>query len=140
MNNPVVEQRGTIAPPLLPKQLTKAETSKALSKPIDERHRRQRKQGKAVLDYYPWAVLCKCLHSRTNSWQWELIEVKTIGETVVVSGRLTIDCSDGKLTYEAVSSEQLNTPGAPPVETAASSCLRRACSLSGLGLELWLDN
>lgn len=138
MNQPIIEKRGTIAPPSLPTPLTRAETIKALAEPIDKRHWRQRKQGNVMLDYVPWAVLAKCLHARTNAWQWALIEVKTIGDTVVVSGRLTISCSDGDLIYEAVSSEPLNTKGAPPVETAASSCLRRAASLSGLGISLWL--
>jgi hypothetical protein len=42
------------------------------------------------------------------------------------------------LTYENVSSESLKSVSyAPPVETAASSCLRRCCAMAGLGLELW---
>lgn len=137
----------TIAPPSLPTATatarTKAETIKSLSAPIDKRHLRQREQktkhGSISLSFYPWAVLTKCLHSRTDSWRWQLIEVKTLSEWVVVSGRLTIHCSDGDLIYEAVSSEPIATPGAPPIETSASCCLRRACALAGLGTSLWLD-
>lgn len=139
------EHVGTIAPPSLPTATTrtKAETIKALSAPIDKRHLRQlqkkTKTGSISLDFYPWAVLTKCLHARTDSWDWRLLEVKTLNEWIVVSGRLTIHCSNGDLIYEAVSSEPIATPGAPPIETAASSCIRRACALCGLGTSLWLD-
>lgn len=118
------------------------ETTAVLGSPIDPRHLRQRKQhgknGDVVLDYYPWAVLVKCLHARVPGWTFELLEVKLMGPFVVVSGRLTIPVGDGEISYDAVSSEPLETKGAPPVETAASSCLRRACGLANLGLDLWL--
>jgi len=119
------------------------QVSAVLGSPIDERHLKQLKKptknGDITLDYFPWAVLCKCLHHRAPGWTWEILEVKTLGEYLVVSGRLRIPSGEGYLTYDAVSSEPMNTRGAPPVETAASSCLRRACALAGLGLELWLD-
>jgi hypothetical protein len=42
------------------------------------------------------------------------------------------------LNYSAVASEQLESASkAPAAEVAASSCLRRAAALAGLGLELW---
>lgn len=135
----ITEVRGIVAPPSLPTFQSKAATVKALAAPIDERHLRELKKGKATLTYYPWAVLTKCLHARTDSWSWELLEVKTIGDWVAVSGRLTIHCSDGDLVYEAVSTELLEGTYAPPVETAASSCVRRACALAGLGTNLYLD-
>ena len=58
---------------------------------------------------------------------------------VVVTGRLTIPTADGDLLhYSAVASEPLeSTSKAPAAEVAASSCLRRAAALAGLGLELW---
>ena len=137
---PRTEVRGIVTPPSLPSpQRTKEQTIKSLAGPIDSRHLRELTKGKSTLTYYPWAVLTKCLHARTNSWGWELLEVKTLGEWVVVTGRLTINCSDGELIYEAVSSEPLIGSFAPPIETAASSCVRRACALAGLGTNLWLD-
>jgi hypothetical protein len=120
------------------------ETLAVLGSPIDPRHIKTRtqksKNGTFNLDYVPWAVLTKCLHARVPGWTWQLLEVKTIGDYVMVSGRLTVPAGTKTLTYEAVSSEPLNGSGAPPIETAASSCLRRACALSGLGLDLWLDH
>ena len=116
------------------------ETVAVLGSPIDPRHIKSRKQGNVVLDFVPWAVLCRCLHHRVPGWSFELLEVKEMKSWVVVSGRLTIPMGDGEVTYDAVSSEPLETKGAPPVETAASSCLRRACALANLGLELWLPD
>lgn len=64
--------------------------------------------------------------------------VKEVGDFVAVTGRLTVSTSDGALVFENVSSEPLKSAShAPPVETAASSCLRRCCALAGLGLSLW---
>ena len=114
------------------------ETLAALGSPIDERHIRQRQQGNKTLDYIPWAVLCRCLHHRVPGWTFELLEVKEMGDWAVVSGRLTIPTEDRVLTYDAVSSERLDSKFAPPIETAASSCLRRCCALANLGLEMWM--
>ena len=57
---------------------------------------------------------------------------------MVVTGRLTIPTADGDLlNYSAVASEPLGSASkAPAAEVAASSCLRRAAALAGLGLEL----
>ena len=62
-----------------------------------------------------------------------------VGGAVVVTGRLTIPTADGDLLhYSAVASEPLESASkAPAAEVAASSCLRRAAALAGLGLELW---
>ena len=118
------------------------ELMKRLEVPIDRRHWRQRKQGNQTLDYVPWSVLVKCLHHRCPGWSWELLEVKILGPFVVVTGRLSVPDEEGTLTtYDAVASEPLESASqAPPVETAASSCIRRACALAGLGLELWLES
>ena len=58
---------------------------------------------------------------------------------MVVTGRLTIPTGDGDLLhYSAVASEPLESKShAPATEACASSCLRRAAALAGLGLELW---
>jgi len=69
----------------------------------------------------------------------EVQSVQEVGGAVVVTGRLTIPTADGDLLhYSAVASEPLeSTSKAPAAEVAASSCLRRAAALAGLGLELW---
>ena len=68
---------------------------------------------------------------------WEIQNVQTVADCVVVSGRLILQCSDGLLHLGAVSSEPLNGKSmAPAVESFASGALRRACCLSGLGIDL----
>jgi len=68
----------------------------------------------------------------------EVQSVQEVGGAVVVTGRLSIPTTDGLLHYSAVASEPLESASkAPAAEVAASSCLRRAAALAGLGLELW---
>ncbi len=110
----------------------------ALQRPIDPRHFKTRRQGAKELTYVPWSTLVRCLQHRAPGYSWELKAVAQIGDWVTVTGRLTIPTTEGPLTYENVSSESLKSVSyAPPVETAASSCLRRCCAMAGLGLELW---
>jgi hypothetical protein len=117
---------------------TIVETLTELSRPVDRRHVRTRRQGGREISYLPWPVICRCLHHRAPGWSWTLVSVSEIGEWVSVTGRLTVPCSDGVLSWDAVASEPLSHAGfAPPIETAASSALRRAAGLCLLGLELW---
>jgi len=78
-------------------------------------------------------------HLQVNLSQKEVQSVQEVGGAVVVTGRLTIPTADGDLLhYSAVASEPLESASkAPAAEVAASSCLRRAAALAGLGLELW---
>ena len=58
-----------------------------------------------------------------------------VSELVVVTGRLTIPTAEGDLLYySAVALEPLESASkAPAAEVAASSCLRKAAALAGLG-------
>jgi hypothetical protein len=116
-----------------------ADTLADLSRPIDPRHLKTRKQGTATLTYCPWNTIARHLHHRAPGWCWEVQSVQEVGGSVVVTGRLTIPTADGDLLhYSAVASEPLESASkAPAAEVAASSCLRRAAALAGLGLELW---
>ena len=117
---------------------TTAETIEALQKPIDPRHFRTRKQGNNTITYVPWAILAKCLTHRAPGWCWEIQSVQQISDCVVVTGRLSIPCSDGLLHFSAVAFEPLNGKSmAPAVESCASGALRRACGLAQLGIDLW---
>jgi len=70
---------------------------------------------------------------------WEVQSAQEVGGAVVGTGPLTITTGDGDmLHYSAVASEPLESASkAPAAEVAASSCLRRAAALAGLGLSLW---
>ena len=129
---------GSTAPVAQFVQRNTEETLAELHRPIDPRHFKTRKQGNTTLTYVPWATLCKHLHHRAPGFCFEIQNVSEIGSSVVVTGRLTIPTTDGLLHYSAVSSEPLNGKSmAPAVESSASSCLRRACAIAGLGLELY---
>ena len=129
---------GSTAPVAQFVQRNTEETLAELHRPIDPRHFKTRKQGNTTLTYVPWSTLCKHLHHRAPGFCFEIQNVSEIGSSVVVTGRLTIPTTDGLLHYSAVSSEPLNGKSmAPAVESSASSCLRRACAIAGLGLELY---
>ena len=104
-----------------------------LSRPIDPRILKTRKQGTATLTYCPWNTIAKHLHHRAPGWCWEVQSVQEVGGALVVTGRLTIPTADGDLLhYSAVASEPLESKShAPAAEVAAYSCLRRAAALAG---------
>ena len=121
-------------------QRSTAETLQELNRPIDPRHFKTRKQGNTTLTYVPWATLARHLHHRAPGWCFEIQSVREVGGSVVVTGRLTIPTTDGLLHYSAVASEKLDSGSfAPSTEVSASACLRRACALAGLGLELYCE-
>lgn len=129
---------GSTAPAAKFIQRNTEDTLAELNRPIDPRHFKTRKQGNTTLTYVPWATLAKHLHHRAPGWCWEVQSVQEVGGAVVVTGRLSIPTTDGILHYSAVASEPLESASkAPAAEVAASSCLRRAAALAGLGLELW---
>jgi len=131
-------RNGTSAPAAKFVQRNTVDTLAELNRPIDPRHFKTRKQGSATLTYVPWATLAKHLHHRAPGWCFEIQSVQEVGGSVVVTGRLSIPTTDGLLHYSAVASEPLESKSqAPAAEVAASSCLRRAAALAGLGLELW---
>ncbi|QPN64485.1 hypothetical protein [Synechococcus sp. CBW1004] len=134
--NSIASVNGTAAAKFT--QRSTAETLVELNRPIDPRHFKTRKQGSTTLTYVPWATLARHLHHRAPGWCFEIQSVQEVGRSVVVTGRLTIPTTDGLLHYSAVASEPLESKSqAPAAEVAASSCLRRAAALAGLGLELW---
>lgn len=111
-----------------------------LLRPIDPVHHRQLKKGGATLTYVPWHRIALHLHKRLpGQWEWVLDEVKEIGEFVSVHGTLTLhnNLNNTTRSFSGVASEPLVTKGAPPIEVAASSALRRAAGAAGLGLHLW---
>ena len=101
-----------------------SETLADLSRPIDPRHLKTRKQGNTTLTYCPWNTIARHLHHRAPGWCWEAQSVQEVGGAVVVTGRLTIRTADGDLLhYSAVASEPLESASkAPAAEVAASSC------------------
>jgi hypothetical protein len=111
-----------------------AETLADLSRPIDPRHLKTRKQGNTTLTYCPWNTIARHLHHRAPGWCWEVQSVQEVGGAVVVTGRLTIPTADGDLLhYSAVASEPLeSTSAVPSAEVAASPYFRMEAALTDL--------
>jgi len=84
---------------------TTAETLADLSRPIDPRHLKTRKQGTTTLTYCPWNTIARHLHHRAPGWRWEVQSVQEVGGAVVVTGRLTIPLM---ATYSTTRQSHLN--------------------------------
>ena len=126
-------------PPLEPAEEDRLITDELL-RPIDPIHHRQLVKGGVPLTYVPWHRIALHLHKRIpGQWEWVLDEVKEIGGFASVRGTLTIHNTINASTrsFSGVASEPLSSKGAPPIEVAASSALRRAAGAAGLGLHLW---
>ena len=92
-----------------------AETLADLSRPIDPRHLKTRKQGSTTLTYCPWNTIARHLHHRAPGWCWEVQSVQEVGGAVVVTGRLSIPTADVDLLhYSAVASEPLESKSQAP--------------------------
>ena len=98
-----------------------AETLADLSRPIDPRHLKTRKQGTATLTYCPWNTIALHLHHRAPGWCWEVQSVQEVGGAVVVTGRLTIPTADGDLLhYSAVATDSFSAAITTPCMTWGS--------------------
>ena len=56
-----------------------AETLADLSRPIDPRNLKTRKQGTATLTYCPWITIARRLHHRAPGWCWEVQSIQEVG-------------------------------------------------------------
>ncbi len=113
-----------------------AETLADLSRPIDPRHLKTRKQGNTTLTSCPWNTIAKHRLHRAPGGCWEVQLVQEVGGAVMITEHLNIPTADGDLLhYSAVASEPLESASkAPAAEVAGSCCLRRAAELTGLDL------
>lgn len=112
------------------------------SKPIPDRLIEQKPtfskgQRRGEVDYVPWHTLVKLLNFYVPGWEWE-IRSQSMGDRVVVEGRLTIHAAEGNFTREATGQELTECEGyGDPTSNAEAMALRRCCAKFGLGLHLW---
>lgn len=90
------------------------------------------------ITYIPWYAFPQILDDACDGqWEWDLTP-SFIGDMAVVTGKLTIIGSDGRLTRTAIGNEQSDCDGyGDATSNASAMALRRAMSLFGVGLELW---
>ena len=109
-----------------------------LSKPIPERHLRQRKQGGKDLTYIEWHTAIRYLDHYASGWCYEVRSVSQTSERCVIVVRLTIPCIEGLVFREATGTEDEELRGyGDPSSNAEAMALKRAASKFGMGLYLY---
>lgn len=109
-----------------------------LSKPVNPQRLKQRQQGGRTLDYLPWYQAVRYLDKYAPGWSYEIRSVSTVGESLVMTVRISIPCSEGLIFREASALEPLKGSGYGDAATnAESAALRRAAAKFGLCLGLY---
>ena len=109
-----------------------------LSKPVANRHLRNRKQGGKDLKYIAWHDAIKYLDHYASGWNYEIRSIDSVGGKLILTVRLSIPCAEGVVYREATGQEDEDkeTYG-DSSSNAESMALRRAASKFGLGLYLY---
>ena len=111
---------------------------KDLSKPIAQKHLKQRKQGTTTLTYIAWYDAVKYLDHFAPGWSYEIVSVWNDERYCIVKVKITIPCLEGFVSREATGVEELTSKGyGDYVSNSCSMALRRAAALYGLGLQLY---
>src|SRR5215510_10324319 len=109
-----------------------------LSKPVNPKRLKQRQQGGRTLDYLPWYQAVRYLDKYAPGWRYEIRSVSQVGETLVMTVRITVPCAEGEVWREASALEPLKGSGYGDAATnAESAALRRAAAKFGLCLYLY---
>ena len=109
-----------------------------LSRPVNPRRLRARKQGGKQITYLPWYQAVKYLDHYAPGWSYEVRSVTTVGNAVAITVRISIPCAEGIVWREAAGYELLNVKGyGDPTSNAESMALRRAAAKFGLCLYLY---
>lgn len=109
-----------------------------LKRPVAQKHLRTRKQGGKTLTYVAWFDAVRYLDHFAPGWSYEIRAVHQIGESLVMTVRLSIRCAEGVVWREASALEPLNGTGYGDAATnAESAALRRAAAKFGLALYLY---
>jgi hypothetical protein len=135
MNQPArIEQREEPAPwPASLRSITAI--IQDLSKPLPERHLRQRQQGGKTISYIPWWVAVKYMNHYCPQWSYRIESVTLLGDRVSVTASISVPCLEGVVVRQAIGIEELNCSSyGDPTSNASSMALRRAAAMLGLNL------
>lgn len=109
-----------------------------LSKPLEARHLKTRRQGNTDITYIEWHVAAKYLSHYCPSWSYAVKSVSLVGNLVTVVAAISIPAAEGVITREATGCEDVNAKGyGDSVSNAEAMALKRAASKFGLGLYLY---
>ena len=109
-----------------------------LSKPLDPRHLKTRKQGNTNLTYIEWHTAVKYLDLFAPGWGYHVPSVQLVGNLVTVVASISIPCAEGVITREATGCEESDAKGyGDALSNSEAMALKRAASKFGLGLYLY---
>ncbi len=114
-----------------------------LSRPVNPQRLKSKPVGKGNsqrrVQYLPWHQVVRYLDYHTDgNWSYEIRSVQQIGDSVVVTARITIRALEGDIWREATGIEELQVRGyGDCVSNASSMALRRAAAHFGLCLSLY---
>lgn len=109
-----------------------------LSKPLNARHLKTRKQGGHEITYIEWHTAVKFLDHFAPGWSYAVKSVSLVGELVTVIASISIPCAEGVVTREATGCEEADAKGyGDAVSNAEAMALKRAASKFGLALYLY---
>jgi hypothetical protein len=109
-----------------------------LSRDIPQRFIKTRRQGNQDIAYLEWHVVCRFLNFYAAGWQFEIRSIQVLGELVVITGRLSIPCSEGVVYRESCGSEPVDTKAfGDSVSIAEQMSFKRCAARFGLGLSLY---
>jgi Rad52/22 family double-strand break repair protein len=135
MNN-VIEMRQPEPAPAQLRSITQIIAD--LSKPVAARHLKQRQQGGSTLTYIPWFQAVRYLDLYAAGWSYSIVSTQQIGESLVMTVRISIPCVEGVVYREASALEPIKGTGYGDAATnCESAALRRAAAKFGLCLSLY---
>lgn len=109
-----------------------------LSKPLEARHLKTRRQGGTEITFIEWHTAAKYLTHYCPAWSYAVKSVSLVGNLVTVIASITIPCLEGEVTREATGCEEVDAKGyGDSVSNAEAMALKRAASKFGLGLYLY---
>jgi len=109
-----------------------------LSKPLNKRHFKTRRQGGADLTYIEWHTAVKFLDHFAHGWSYHVRSIQLVGNLVTVIASISIPCAEGIVTREATGCEEADAKGyGDACSNAEAMALKRAASKFGLGRYLY---
>lgn len=109
-----------------------------LSKPLDPKHLKTRRQGGIELTYIEWHTAVKYLDLFAPGWNYHVPSVQLVGNLVTVVASISIPCVEGSVTREATGCEETDAKGyGDALSNSEAMALKRAASKFGLGLYLY---
>jgi hypothetical protein len=114
------------------------EICKDLSKPVQSRHLKTKRQGGAEISFISWFDRVKYLDHFAPGWTSEIRRIENIAGKLIITVRITIPCMEGDVFREATGQEdETKDSYGDSSSNAESMAFSRATAKFGLGLYLY---